>query len=78
VSGRRALPLRRFKQEAVLAHVVRVPPTIQDVIAYRSLAKASDPISSEQDLRRAILLPVLLLVGQQVNDWHTTLEWLAC
>jgi hypothetical protein len=28
VSGRRALALRRFKQEAVLAHVVRSPPTI--------------------------------------------------
>jgi hypothetical protein len=28
VSGRRALALRRFKEEAVLAHVVRFPPTI--------------------------------------------------
>jgi hypothetical protein len=28
VSGRRALALRRFKEEAVLAHVVRSPPTM--------------------------------------------------
>jgi hypothetical protein len=28
MSGRRALALRRFKEEAVLAHVVRSPPTM--------------------------------------------------
>jgi hypothetical protein len=27
-SGRRALALRRFKKEAVLAHMVRSPPTL--------------------------------------------------
>jgi hypothetical protein len=27
VSGRRALALRRFKEEVVLAHVVHSPPT---------------------------------------------------
>jgi hypothetical protein len=28
VSGRRALAMRRFKEEAVLAHVVHSPPTM--------------------------------------------------
>jgi hypothetical protein len=28
MSGRRALALRSFKKEAVLAHVVRSPPTL--------------------------------------------------
>jgi hypothetical protein len=32
VSGRRALALRRFKEEAVLAHVVRSPHTITHFI----------------------------------------------
>jgi hypothetical protein len=32
VSGRRTLALRRFKEEAVLAHVVRSLPTISSAI----------------------------------------------
>jgi hypothetical protein len=33
VSGRRALALRRFEEEAVLAHVVRSPPTLAHTMA---------------------------------------------
>jgi hypothetical protein len=37
VSGRWALALRRFKEEPVLSHVVRSPPTLEGLLKVEEL-----------------------------------------
>jgi hypothetical protein len=66
VGGHRALALRRFKEEAVLAHAVRSPPTVkiepcQDRTGDQSVAKLE-----KVDYAECIVVSVLRLCDVSV------------